>query len=115
MVVDEIDDERADLLFHALSDRTRRDIVSAVMGREFSVSELARRYPMSFAAVQKHVAVLERAGLVGKQQRGREQLVRGRVDAVRDVHALLDQLEAMWRDRMDRFSNILETQEGTPT
>jgi DNA-binding transcriptional ArsR family regulator len=115
MVVDSLDDGRTDLLFHALSDRTRRDIVKAVMGREFSVSELARRYPMSFAAVQKHVAVLERAGLVGKQQRGREQLVHGRVDTVRDVHALLDQLEAVWRDRMDRFSNVLEQQEGTPT
>ncbi len=115
MVVDSLADARTDLLFHALSDRTRRDIVQAVMGREFSVSELARRYPMSFAAVQKHVAVLERAGLVGKQQRGREQLVRGRVDTVRDAHALLDQMEAMWRDRMDRFDNVLQTQEGTPT
>jgi DNA-binding transcriptional ArsR family regulator len=115
MVVDELDDARADLLFHALSDRTRRDIVKVVMGREFSVSELARRYPMSFAAVQKHVAVLERAGLVGKHQRGREQLVRGRVDTVRDVHTLLDQIEAMWRDRLDRFSTVLDEQEGTPT
>ena len=115
MVVDLEPDARADLLFHALSDRTRRDIVKAVMGREFSVSELARRYPMSFAAVQKHVAVLERAGLVGKHQRGREQLVRGRVDTVRDVHALLDQLEAMWRERIDRFTVVLDEQEGTPT
>jgi DNA-binding transcriptional ArsR family regulator len=115
MVVGELDDERTNLLFHALADRTRRDIVTTVMGREFSVSELARRYPMSFAAVQKHVAVLERAGLVGKHQRGREQLVRGRVDTLHVAHALLDQFEAMWRDRLDRFDTVLEEQEGTPT
>jgi DNA-binding transcriptional ArsR family regulator len=115
MVVGILDDTRADLLFHALADTTRRDIVKVVMGGEHSVSELARRYPMSFAAVQKHVAVLERAGLVSKRPRGREQLVRGELRAVRDVHTLLDQLEAMWRDRMDRFGDVLAQQEGTTT
>lgn len=115
MVVDLLDDARADQLFHALADRTRRDIVKVVMGGEYSVSDLARRYPMSFAAVQKHVAVLEGAGLVGKRKQGREQMVRGRLDAVHDVKALLDQLEAMWRDRMDRFGEVLAAEEGTPT
>ena len=82
--------ERTDLLFHALSDATRRDIVRLVLHGEHSVSDLARRYPMSFAAVQKHVAVLERADLITKHQRGRERIVRGRIDAVRDVNRLLD-------------------------
>jgi DNA-binding transcriptional ArsR family regulator len=100
-------DERTDLLFHALADATRRDIVRLVLQGEHSVSDLARRYPMSFAAVQKHVAVLERADLITKQQRGRERIVRGRIDAVRDVNRLLDELEAGWRDRMKRFGEVL--------
>jgi DNA-binding transcriptional ArsR family regulator len=110
MVVDERREtaaERTDLLFHALADATRRDIVRLVLQGEHSVSDLARRYPMSFAAVQKHVAVLERADLITKHQRGRERIVRGRIDVVRDVNRLLDQLEASWRDRMQRFGQVL--------
>jgi DNA-binding transcriptional ArsR family regulator len=99
--------EADDLLFRALADRTRRDIVARTMRAEHSVSALARAYPMSFAAVQKHVAVLERAGLVTKRRRGREQLVLGSVDAVHRAHGLLDQFEAMWRDRIDRFGAVL--------
>jgi DNA-binding transcriptional ArsR family regulator len=94
-------------VFHALADATRRDIITVVLAGEQSVSELADRYPMSFAAVQKHVAVLERAGLVTKQRRGREQRVRSSPDALRAVHRLLDQLEALWRGRVDRIDEIL--------
>jgi DNA-binding transcriptional ArsR family regulator len=107
MVVDRPDAERTDRLFHALADATRRDIVVLVLRGEQSVSSLARRYPMSFAAVQKHVAVLERAGLVSKHRRGREQLVRGEIDTVRRAHRVLDQLEAVWRSRMERFGELL--------
>lgn len=74
---------------------------------EASVSRLAESYPMSFAAVQKHVAVLERAGLVSKERSGREQLVRTDVDAVRRARDALDQLEATWRGRVDRMSDLL--------
>jgi DNA-binding transcriptional ArsR family regulator len=113
MVVDErheAEAERTDLLLHALSDATRRDIVRLVLQGEHSVSDLARRYPMSFAAVQKHVAVLERADLVTKHQRGRERIVRGRIDALRDVNRLLDELETIWRHRMQRFGDVLAEQ-----
>ena len=77
------------------------------MQGEHSVSALARSYPMSFAAVQKHVAVLEGAELVIKRRRGREQLVRGNVQTVRDANGLLEQFEAMWRSRIDRFGEVL--------
>lgn len=107
MVVWTIDDQSADLVFGALADPTRRDIVSVVLRESHSVSSLAQRYPMSFAAIQKHVAVLERAGLVTKQRRGREQLVTGNVDTVRAASRLLDQLETLWRQRIDRISEIL--------
>jgi DNA-binding transcriptional ArsR family regulator len=98
----------ADDVFHALADATRRDIVAVVLAQEQSVSELARHYPMSFAAVQKHVAVLERAGLVVKRRHGREQRVRGVPGVLRDVHGLLDQLESLWRARIDRIDRILD-------
>lgn len=107
MVVEVIDETRVDRVFHALSDATRRDIVAVVLHGERSVSDLARRYPMSFAAVQKHVAVLERAGLVTKQRRGREQRVRGDVDTLHQVHDLLDRLEVLWRQRLGRIDDIL--------
>lgn len=106
-MVDELDDEEVDRLFHALADATRRDILRRAMGGEHSVSALARTYPMSFAAVQKHIAVLERAHLVTKQRRGREQLVVTDIHTVRRAVALLDQLEALWRARLDRFGELL--------
>lgn len=100
-------------MFNALADATRRDIIERSMDGRHSVSELARFYPMSFAAVQKHVAVLERAGLVTKLRRGREQLVRTNIAAVRAANDYLDDLEAVWRERMDRFADVLsETPEG---
>jgi DNA-binding transcriptional ArsR family regulator len=115
MVVDRLEAGRADRVFHALADATRRDIVVCTLEREHSVSALARRYPMSFAAVQKHVVVLEEAGLVTKQRSGREQLVRGNVDTVRRASQLLDALEGVWRGRADRMTEILaDTEGGTP-
>lgn len=108
------DDARADLLLHALADATRRDIVRRALAEAHSVSELARPYPMSFAAVQKHVAVLERAGLVTKRRRGREQLVRTEVERLRAATRVLDELEAVWRDRMHQVDRILAEPDGVP-
>ena len=96
-----------DRVFHALADATRRDIVRVVLVQEHSVSALARRYPMSIAAVQKHVAVLEEAGLVTKERRGRESLVRGDIDRVRDARSALDAFEQLWRDRVAAMDRIL--------
>ena len=104
-----------DELFHALADATRRDILRRSIDGELSVSRLADAYPMSFAAVQKHVAVLEEAGLVTKRRRGRKQLVRGDVDTVRRAAQLLDDLEGVWRRRTERMSEILaDPNGGTP-
>jgi DNA-binding transcriptional ArsR family regulator len=107
MVVGELTDEAVDRLFHALADATRRDILERCLRDEPSVSRLAEVYPMSFAAVQKHVAVLERAGLVTKERRGREQLVQTDVAAVDRVRQVLDELEQTWRDRAERMSDLL--------
>ena len=100
-------------IFAALADPTRRDIVARVLRQDVSVSVLAERYAMSFAAVQRHVAVLERAGLVRKERRGRERLVRGDVDTIRAATRLLDQYEEIWRGRLDRLDDLLaEPTEG---
>jgi DNA-binding transcriptional ArsR family regulator len=103
MVVDELD-----LVFHALADATRRDIVRRVIHEEQSVSALARHYPMSFAAVQKHVAILERASLITKQRRGREQVVHVDLSGVHKASALLDALEDLWRHRVAGIDKLLE-------
>src|ERR1044072_4470247 len=105
MVVDQWVD--ADRVFGALADPTRRDILSRVLQSESSVSGVAELYAMSFAAVQKHVAVLEKAGLVTKQTRGRERMVRGEVRAVQAVARLLDRYEEIWRGRLERIDDLL--------
>ena len=104
-----------DLVFAALADATRRDIVlRALDGRE-GVAELAGHYPMSFAAVQKHVAVLERAGLVSKTRSGRRKVVRTEIEALRRARGLLDQYEALWRGRIDRMTDLIASSRGEPT
>ncbi len=102
MVVDDLD-----RVFHALSDATRRDILDRCIRSEHSVSRLADAYPMSFAAVQKHVAVLEQAGLVTKERRGREQLVHTDGGAVGRARRALDELETAWRGRVERMAGLL--------
>jgi len=114
MVVDYAAAEDADRLFHALADGTRREILALVLTSEHSVSELARHFPMSFAAVQKHVAVLERAGLVAKQRQGREQRVTGDIARLRTAQHLLDDLETLWLGRIERISALLAGPPTTP-
>ncbi len=98
-----------DALFGALADATRRDIVRRAIDGTEGISELARHYPMSFAAVQKHVAVLEDAGLVTKNRDGRRKVVRTNHEALRVTRRLLDRYEDLWRDRVDRMTAIVES------
>jgi DNA-binding transcriptional ArsR family regulator len=106
------DDRLADLQFGALADRTRRDILRRAHEGRLSVSALAREYPISLAAVQKHVAVLERAELVSKHRVGRESIVRVEPDALDRVRAALDRLALDWQGRIERIDNILEDETG---
>jgi DNA-binding transcriptional ArsR family regulator len=112
VVVHQLTPEVLDRVFAALADSTRRDIVTRVLQQEASVSALARNYDMSFAAVQKHVAVLERAQLVSKERRGREQIVRGDVGTVRAAARLLGNLEELWRARIGRLDQVLDHLSG---
>jgi DNA-binding transcriptional ArsR family regulator len=100
-----------DRLFGALADPTRRDIVRRAIDGGEGVAELAIHYPMSFAAVQKHVAILERAGLVTKKRIGRRKVVRTNLEALRVARRLLDRYEELWRDRIDRMSDLITDSE----
>lgn len=107
-----LSDADLDRLFRALADATRRDILVRVLGgRPASITELASRYEMSFPAVQKHVGVLQQAGLVTKQKQGREQIVRGNPEQIARARALLVQLEELWRARFSRLDALLEDPE----
>ena len=96
-----------DRLFGALADETRRDIVRRTMAGEEGVAEIASHYPMSFAAVQKHVAILERAGLITKERVGRRKVVRTNLEGLRVARRLLDQYEELWRGRIDRMTDLV--------
>ena len=101
------EERRADLIFRALADRTRRDVIRRAMSGTLSVSGLARLYPMSTTAVQKHVAVLEEAGLVHLRRHGRQLLVQTEIDTVAKAQALLAEFEQLWRGRLDRIGDVL--------
>ncbi len=112
MVVDQrpgigLTDEEVDRIFHALADSTRRDILRRSLSGALSVSELAAAYNMSFAAVQKHVAVLEGAGLVTKEPEGRKRLVSGNPETIAKAQALMDAYEEIWRKRVERLDALL--------
>jgi DNA-binding transcriptional ArsR family regulator len=107
VVRQELTEDAVDRIFRALADATRRDILRRTMAGEASVSQLAAAYEMSFAAVQKHVAVLEGAGLVTKQPHGRERIIRGNPETVRRAQELLDRYEEIWRSRIDRLDALL--------
>ncbi len=108
MVIDRgLSTPAVDDVFHALADATRRDMLRTLMTKEHSVSALARHYPMSFAAVHKHVGVLERARLVTKERCGRESLLRASAVGLRDARSALNVLEQVWRERVAQMDQIL--------
>jgi DNA-binding transcriptional ArsR family regulator len=113
MVVSMEDTFSADAVFAALADATRRDIVLRALGGTEGVAELAGHYPMSFAAVQKHVAVLERAGLITKERDGRRKVVRTDMERLRLARGLFDEYEALWRGRIDRMTDLITGSEET--
>ncbi|WP_066043001.1 ArsR/SmtB family transcription factor [Herbiconiux solani] len=119
-MVTRLSDDETDAVFRALADPTRRDILRRAIRQEQSISALAERYEMSFAAVQKHVAVLERAAIIEKQRRGKEQIVRARLETLARATELLGEFEALWRERTLRIEELLAdpadpASETTPT
>jgi len=115
MVVHSVRGDEADRIFQALADPTRRDILARAIQQEQSVSALAGHYAMSFAAVQKHVAVLERAALISKHRRGREQIVRGNASTLRVAAGLLETYEQLWIERAHQIADVLAGEKGDTT
>ncbi|MCE7480955.1 MULTISPECIES: ArsR/SmtB family transcription factor [Actinomycetes] len=105
----ELSEAETDRVFHALATATRRDILRRTINEEQSVSTLAGDYDMSFAAVQKHVAVLEAAGLIIKRAEGRERLVRANPEMIARARALLARYEELWRARVSRLDDLLSS------
>jgi DNA-binding transcriptional ArsR family regulator len=103
-----LSDSEVDALFHALSDATRRDILRRCLDQEPSVSRLAAIYPVSLTAIQKHVRVLEEAGLVERRKHGREQRVHTRHEGIAQARQALDTLEATWKERIQRMESVLD-------
>lgn len=106
-MVAQLTETQLNQLFRALADGTRRDILRRTLVGAVSVSGLAADYAMSFAAVQKHVAVLEDAGLIHKESAGRERLVRANPEQLARARACLDQLELIWRHRLSGLDDVL--------
>ncbi|MEA2518295.1 MAG: hypothetical protein QOF49_375 [Chloroflexota bacterium] len=102
-----------DQVFGALADPTRRDIVRRAIAGGEGIAELADHYPMSFAGVQKHVAILERAGVVTKDRVGRRKVVRTNPDALVTARRLLDEYEDLWRGRFQRMTDLIAETEET--
>ena len=102
-----------DRMFGALADATRRDIVRRAIDADEGIAEMAGHYPMSFAAVQKHVAILERAGLVTKERIGRRKVVRTNLEGLRVARRLLDRYEELWRGRVDRMTELVANAKET--
>ncbi|GAA2087670.1 hypothetical protein GCM10009823_02190 [Brevibacterium salitolerans] len=105
-------DDEVNRIFRALADATRRDIVRRTLAAPANVSALAGDYEMSFAAVQKHVRVLEEAGLVRKTRNGRERVVSGSPETLSLVQRMLDEYARIWRGRISRLDSLFE-EEGT--
>lgn len=102
------DEDQVDLIFHALADRTRRDIMGKVSQSEQSISDLARQYEVSFAAIQKHVSVLEKASLITKRVDGRQKLVQNNPETLRRATELLAEYERIWTHRINAIGRLLE-------
>jgi DNA-binding transcriptional ArsR family regulator len=97
-----------DGLFGSLADPIRRDILRRLIDAQYSIRQIAQKYDISFAAVAKHIAVLERAKLIIKERRGKEQIVTIAPQALQDASVYLAQYEALWNQRFNRIDDILK-------
>jgi len=100
-----------DNTFQALADNTRRDILRRVAEAEMSVGQLAKNYDLTFAAVSKHLKVLERARLIIKRRKGKEMLVSISPQALADASKYLEWYKSLWENRLDSLEIYLN-QEG---
>ncbi|MYE06411.1 MAG: winged helix-turn-helix transcriptional regulator [Chloroflexi bacterium] len=101
-------------VFHALGDPTRRAILDRLAEGEATVSQLSRPFPLSFAAVSKHLGVLERAGLVTREARGRERVCRINPTALDDARSWLEFHQRFWTERLEVLAALVEAGPDNP-
>jgi DNA-binding transcriptional ArsR family regulator len=99
-----------DGLFGSLADPIRRDILRRLINAQYTVSQIASEYDISFAAVAKHLQVLQKARIIVKQRRGKEQVVSISPEALKDASYYLKQYESLWNDRFDALEQIAKEQ-----
>lgn len=97
-----------DTIFSSLADATRRDILTRVAQAELSVGEIARKYDISFAAISKHLNVLERAQLITKRREGKQQMVALAPGALRNADEYLEQYRQMWEQRFSKLDELIK-------
>jgi DNA-binding transcriptional ArsR family regulator len=97
-----------DSIFASLSDPTRRDILARVAQGESSIGDLVKRYNVSFAAISKHLMIMERAKLVVKRKEGRKQMVSLAPDALKSADEYLEQYRQMWQSRYDKLDALIK-------
>lgn len=97
-----------DSVFGALADPTRRDILRRVSSAEMSVGEIARYYDLTFAAVSKHLKVLEKAKMIIKRKRGKEKMVSLAPQAFADAAEYLEWYRSLWENRLDALESYLK-------
>lgn len=96
-----------DSIFASLSDPTRRDILARVARTELSVGELVEKYDVSFAAISKHLKVMESAKLIKKRKEGKKQMVSLAPEALRSADEYLEQYRRMWQSRYDKLDALI--------
>lgn len=96
-----------DLIFASLAHPIRRDILRRGEQKEMSVTDLAKPYGVSIAAISKHIQILEKAKLISKRRRGKQQFVRLSPSAFRQASVYLKHYEKLWNDRLDALEEYL--------
>ena len=94
-------------IFSSLADPTRRDILRRVAKKPLSISQIAKHYKLTFAAVSKHLKVLQKAGLVVKTKKGKEQMVELYPKALASADEHLRQYEDIWKGRLNKLEGLL--------
>lgn len=103
-----------DAIFGSLADPTRRDILVRVAKKEMSIGAIAEHYSLTFAAISKHLKVLEQAKLIIKRRKGKEQMVQLAPEAIKDAAAYLQEYEKLWNNRLDRLEHYLSSLPPSP-
>lgn len=96
-----------DNIFASLADPTRRDILTRVARGELSVGDIADKYDMSFAAISKHLHVMEKARLIIKRREGKKQMVTAAPDALQSADEYLEQYRQMWEQKFNKLDDLL--------